>query len=328
MNFARTKIIPLILLTCGLVAGGCKRHAAPSVNPSSPEPASQAAAPTDATALPANIRPALVLYYDFNTGPVDGKVPDQSGRGNDGQAVGVQWVADGHQGGSVLFGLTNSYITVPNNDSINPPHLTMAAWIKTSYKDWVWRRIFDKGTGKGYVLSMCGIENDNHRSFEGQVDIEPGKTWAHSGMQVTDGQWHHVVGTFDGAFAKIYVDGWRAGSQGHWVGELPNTSYDLTIGANRSNPDPAAGEVGASFNGMMDDVMMFNRALSDDEVQELFQSLGGVLGPKPAPPPPPAGSQPKPSAADRLKQLKDLLDQGLINQDQYDQKKKEILDSM
>jgi hypothetical protein len=53
-----------------------------------------------------------------------------------------------------------------------------------------------------------------------------------------------------------------------------------------------------------------------------------VLGPKPAPPPPPAGSQPKPSAADRLKQLKNLLDQGLINQDQYDQKKKEILDSM
>jgi hypothetical protein len=147
-------------------------------------------------------------------------------------------------------------------------------------------------------------------------------------MQVTDGQWHHVVGTFDGEFAKVYVDGWRVGSQGHWVGELPNTFYNLTIGANRSNPDPKYGEAGSSFNGIMDDVMMFNRALSDDEVQELFQSLGGVLGPKPAPPPPPAGSQPKPSAADRLKQLKNLLDQGLINQDQYDQKKKEILDSM
>jgi len=72
---------------------------------------------------------------------------------------------------------------------------------------------------------------------------------------------------------------------------------------------------------------MFNRALSDDEVQALFESQGGVLGPKPAPPPP-AGTPAKPSAADRLKQLKDLLDQGLINQDQYDQKKKEIIDSM
>ncbi len=317
------KIILLTLMSCALLTGACKRHAAPPAKPASP----QEAAPTDAAALPDALRQGLVLYYDFDAEPVGGKVPDRSGRGNDGQAVGVQWVADGHQGGSALFGLTNSYIMVPNNDSINPPHLTMAAWIKTSYKDWVWRRIFDKGTGKGYVLSMCGIENDNKRSFEGQVDIEPGKTWAHSGMQVTDGQWHHVVGTFDGEFAKVYVDGWRAGSQGHWVGEVPNTSYNLTIGANRSNPDASLGEVDASFNGMMDDVMMFNRALSDDEVQALFKSQGGMLGPKPAPPPP-AGTPAKPSAADRLKQLKQLLDQGLINQDDYDQKKKEIIDSM
>jgi len=144
---------------------------------------------------------------------------------------------------------------------------------------------------------------------------------------VTDGNWHHVVGTFDGAVAKVYVDGWPVGAQRHGTGIMTNTFYNLTIGANRSNPDPKYGEVDASFNGMMDDVMMFNRALSDDEVQALFESQGGVLGPKPAPPPP-AGTPAKPSAADRLKQLKDLLDQGLINQDQYDQKKKEIIDSM
>ncbi len=296
-------------MTCGLLNGSL----AADTTPGSP-------------ALPDTLSQGLVLYYDFDTEPVGDKIPDKSGHGNDGLAFGVGWLANGHRGGAVLFGLNHSYITVPNNDSLNPPHLTLAAWIKTSYKDWVWRRIFDKGTGQGYVLSMCG--DDKGKSFRGQVDIEPGKTWAHSGIQVADGQWHHVVGAFDGAFAKVYVDGWRVGSQGHWVGELPNTAYDLTIGANRSNPDANLGEVDASFNGMMDDVMMFNRALSDGEVQELFKSQGGVLGPKPAPPPPPAGTPAKPSAADRLKQLKDLFDQGLINQDQYDQKKKEILDSM
>jgi len=305
----KTKIIPLALMTCGLLNGSL----AADTTPGSP-------------ALPGTLSRDLVLYYDFDNEPVGDKIPDKSGHGNDGLAFGVSWLADGHRGGAVLFGLNHSYITVPNNDSLNPPHLTLSAWIKTSYKDWVWRRIFDKGTGKGYVLSMCG--DDKGKSYRGQVDIEPGKTWAHSGIQVTDGNWHHVAGTFDGAVAKIYVDGWPVGLQGHWVEELTNTFYNLTIGANRSNPDANLGEVDASFNGMMDDVMMFNRALSDDEVQALFKFQGGVLGPKPAPPPPPAGRPAKPGAADRLKQLKDLLDQGLINQDQYDQKKKAILDSM
>jgi Concanavalin A-like lectin/glucanases superfamily len=282
--------------------------------------------PSESSALPPDLRQNLILYYNFNSEPIGGKVADKSGHGNDGLPVNVQFVKDGHRSGAANFGLTNSYITVPNKDEINPPRLTLAAWIKTSYKDWVWRRIFDKGTGQGYVLSMCG--DDKGKSYQGQVDVEPGKTWAASGIQVADGQWHHVVGTFDGTNALIYVDGWSVGTRGHWVGEIPHTPYDLTIGANRSNPDASIGEVGASFNGTMDDVMMFNRALSADEIQALFKSQGGVLGPQPVKPPPAAKPQDKPSAADRLKQVKQLFDQGLIDKENYDRKVKEILDTI
>src|SRR5271169_6632549 len=149
----KNKFIPLVLITCGLVSCGCKRHAVPA-KPASPEPSTEAATPAGAASSPVALPPGLVLYYNFDTEPVDGKISDKSCHGNDGQTVGVQWVADGHQGGSASFGLTNSYITVPNNESINPQHLTLAAWIKTSYKDWVWRRIFDKGVGQGYDLTM------------------------------------------------------------------------------------------------------------------------------------------------------------------------------
>jgi|GEM_PF-1533502 len=217
---------------------------------------------------PDDLKRGLVLHFNFDSEPAAGIIPDLSGQGNNGKDVNVQWIADGHRGGSVQFGLTKSYITVSNNASLNPPQLTMSAWIKTSYKDWVWRRIFDKGTGQGYVLSMCG--DDKGKSFQGEVAIEPGKTWALSGIKVTDGRWRHVVGTFDGTYAKIYVDGRPAGKQRRWEGKIPYTAYDLTIGANRSNPDPNSGEVDASFNGMMDDVMMFNRALSAEEVRTLF----------------------------------------------------------
>jgi hypothetical protein len=217
---------------------------------------------------PDDLKRGLVLHFNFDSEPVAGIIPDLSGQGNNGKDVNVQWIADGHRGGSVQFGLTKSYITVSNNASLNPPQLTLSAWIKTSYQDWVWRRIFDKGTGQGYVLSMCG--DDKGKSYRGEVDIEPGNSWAHSGIKVTDGCWHHVAGTFDGTYAKVYVDGQRAGKPVNWEGKIPYTAYDLTIGANRSNPKPALGEVDASFNGMMDDVMMFNRALSAEEVRTLF----------------------------------------------------------
>jgi hypothetical protein len=292
-----------------------------------------APAPAGRPGLSGNLRQALILHYDFDAEPAGGKIADQSGHGNHGRAVGVQWVADGHRGGAVRFGLTNSYITVPNKDELNPPRLTVAAWIKTSYADNVWRRIFDKCYSKGFALSEGGDQQQWHH--KGKLEWETGMgAGGLSQQRLDDGQWHHVAATYDGADARLYLDGWPVGRPVHRVGELRHTDYDLTIGANRSNPNEAFGEVGASFNGMMDDVMMFNCALADDEIQTLFKSQGGVLGEPPAPPTPPVslapatGNQNQPSAAERLKKLKDLFDQGLINQEQYDQKKKEIMNSL
>ena len=279
------------------------------------------------SALPPEIRKSLILYYDFDSEPLAGKVADKSGHGNDGLVVNVQFVKDGHQGGGAKFALNDSYITVPNNEEINPRRLTVAAWIKTSYSDKVWRRIFDKCYSKGFALSEGGDQQQWHH--KGLLEWETGV--AHGGLSqqsIADGQWHHVVGTYDGVDAKVYLDGWPVGKPGHKVGEIPHTDYDLTIGANRSNPDGAYGEIGASFNGMMDDVMMFNRALSDDEIQTLFKSQGGVLGTQPAQPAPAAGTQNKLSPTDRLKQVKSLFDQGLINKEDYDKKVKEIMDSL
>jgi serine/threonine protein kinase len=305
----------------------------PSTTPApAPSATTGAQSPPQGTApnpaATADWKRGLVLYFSFHEPPKNGVVRDESGSGNDGRVVNVQWTAQGRRGGAFQFSRENSYITVANKDELNPPRLTLAAWIKTSYTDRVWRRIFDKGTTKGYVLSMCGNEADNKGiSYGGQVDIEPGKTAAFSGIQVADGKWHHVAGTFDGKDAKIYVDGSLVGKPNHWVGEIPHTPYDLTIGANRSNPDGSLGEIGASFDGLMDDVMMFNRALSAEEIQTLFKSQGGVLAPQSAQTSAPAPTQTKPNAADRIKQVEELFDQGLINKDQYDRKVKEILDS-
>jgi hypothetical protein len=238
-------------------------------------------------------------------------------------------MADGHQGGAARFGLTDSYISVPNNEKLNSSNLTLSVWIKTSYKDHVWRRILDKRWDRGFAISIGGLNGQDAR-WNGKATLEINKHFCASDAVMCDGQWHHLCGTYDGARQKLYVDGWLQKGGPAWHGGVAANSYDLTIGANRSNPDGALGEVGAAFNGMMDDVMMFNRVLSADEVQALFKSQGGVLGPKPEPPSPPAsaGTESKGDPAERLKKVKALYEQGLINKDDYDKKVKEILDSL
>jgi len=288
-----------------------------------------------ASALPEELRRGLILYYSFDNELSAREIADESGQGNDGQPVNVEWVKDGHQGGAASFGPTNSYITVPDRTKLNPDVLTLSVWIKTSNKDGAWRRIFDKGYDEGYALTMGG-DNKGGGSWQGQVCLRAGKAFVYSGgVQVTDGKWHHVVGTFDGEDAKLFVDGDLARTS-RWAGKVPRTTYNLTIGENRSKFGSAAfmNAVGASFNGLMDDVMMFNRALSDDEVQTLFKAQGGTLGPKLGNPAPVArtparpAAQNKPSADERLKQIKLLLDQGLIDKENYDRKVKEIVDSI
>jgi Concanavalin A-like lectin/glucanases superfamily len=228
-------------------------------------------------AVPYNLAGNLVLYFNFSKPSAD-HVPDLSGHGNNGEAVNVQWVADRQRGGCLQFGLTNSYLRVPDNDSLNPANVTMAAWIKTSFTDRFWRRVFDKAYGKEFDLTMAGDNavggpNDG-KSWRGQVALEVVHQWAPSGINVADDQWHQVVGTFDGSELRLYIDGQPIGSPHRAKGQPKHTSYDLTIGANRSTGVP--GEMGQSFNGLMDDVMMFNRALSPDEIQALYNSQKSV----------------------------------------------------
>jgi hypothetical protein len=198
-----------------------------------------------------------------------GKITDSSGKGNHGVAAGVRWTSDGRRGGAYEFTADGDEIVISNNPSLNPKQLTLAAWIKTSYMDDKWRRIFDKSWDQGYDLTMGG---DWHGlSYRGQVGIEigPRLKFIRSGIVVADGKWHHVAGTFDGNEEIVYVDGRPMGSPVPWKKPVPSNSFNLIIGSNRSTPSE---ESGLSFIGLIDEPMMWNRALSANEVAFLYQS--------------------------------------------------------
>jgi len=217
----------------------------------------------------------LVLHMTFDRDETGGRVSDSSGKGNHGTASGVRWTPDGKHGGAYEFTADGDEIVLANNPSLNPKQLTLAAWIKTTTKDAIWRRIFDKSYTKGYAVSVAG--DWNGKQYEGCVSLEmgPGTHFTTTRKLVTDGVWHQVVVTFDGNMETVFVDGqvearpirWKKGE------ELGATSFDLVIGCNRSNL--TEDDLGKSFRGLIAEPMMWNRALSADEIAFLFESQNG-----------------------------------------------------
>lgn len=227
---------------------------------------------TDAQSAEAELKRGLVLSFTFDGSDPSQKVNDSSGQGNDGLMVGAQWTPGGKHGGGCEFGPVSNSIRVLNKKSLNPQQVTMAAWIKTAHKDQYWRRIFDKGWDTGYTMGISGSDSRSGDAGQGNAYAMICKKYCASERPVADGQWHHVATTFDGYEQRIYVDGQLSCKPIRWRGGITTNNYNLTIGLDGSTPDAYTDNGTASFTGTMDDVMLYNRSLSEKEVLLLFET--------------------------------------------------------
>lgn len=215
----------------------------------------------------------LVLHMTFDSDETAGSITDTSGSGNNGRATGVRWTPDGKKGGAYEFTADGNQIIVPNSKSLNTGRFTLSAWIKTTTGDHYWRRIFDKSYTREFALSVAGDWQNNKWYGQLSMEIGPGTHFALTTKRVDDGQWHHVVTAFDGTNEVIYLDG-QVAAQTRWPGpgKAGTSDFDLVIGCNRSNIAKSEDDLGVSFRGMISQPMMWNRALSPEEVTFLFQS--------------------------------------------------------
>ena len=182
----------------------------------------------------------------------------------------MHWTTDGKKGGAYEFTTNGDQIVISNNDSLNPKQLTLAAWVKTTTKDPRWLRIFDKSYDTGYAMTLAGDWGKD--SWRGQISMEAADPKGHfstTGISVADGQWHQVVATIDGKGQRLYVDGKPQGRPVVFKGNVAANKYNLVIGCNQSDPPE---ELGQSFMGAIDEPMMWDRALSTNEIAFLYQS--------------------------------------------------------
>lgn len=201
-----------------------------------------------------------VGYWRFDEGRGTA-IADSSPNGNDGVVEAPVWV-EGKRGMALQFD-TQHIATVPDSPSLNlRDEVTVAFWLKL---------LADTGT---WQFPVAKYQQENVRRNYGiyihKDTLAPcfsasfeGGSYAHSDVpstqSVNDGQWHHLAATYSvfDERVRLYIDGRLAVDQAHSEGAMLLTSDPLRIG------------VGTS--GAIDEVMLFPRALSADEVAALAE---------------------------------------------------------
>jgi len=224
-----------------------------------------------------------VAYWKFDDGGLSATASDSSGTNIGTLNGGPSWVA-GKIGQALSFNGTNQYVSVPDVAALNAYPLTVAAWFKTGTTTGSPAIVnkYVSASMNGYNLffyqgSLCAwyFENSSYYVFAGGAGqctmTTPG---------FNNNNWHHVVFTVDGSGGKLYVDGTQQATQA-WnnpaFAAATSTTQPLSIGyypGTATNP---------YFPGTIDEVRIYNRALSAAEVSELYalttpSSGGSVIG--------------------------------------------------
>lgn len=194
----------------------------------------------------------------------DGNGNDIEGSNNGMLQNGAIATGAGKVGQAFSLDGVNDYVTVANHSSLNGfSSATIDAWIRLNATSGRQAIVSKTPAGEYYLLINNGklsFENNNVSS-----DVFTGTTMLSAAV------WYHVAVTYDGSNTRLYVNGVEDGIQaGIWAAA---NSQSLSIGQRGDNAD--------FFNGLIDEVEIFDRALSAAEIQSLYNA-GGFGKCKPA----------------------------------------------
>jgi len=220
---------------------------------------------------------ATGLYAHWKLDDGAGPTALDSVGGHDGTLVSTPaWVAGTLDGGLDFDGV-NDYVDVGTFD-VPGGGLTMMGWFNAETIPETDPRIISKASGPDpsdpyWQLSTRSPGTDRYL----RMRIKAGGTTSELGDSselLSPGQWYFAVGTYDAATGsmKLYLDGVEVASGSHAVGGPvdANPSVPVAIGAN--------GSVERFFDGVLDDVRLYDRALSAAEIADLYaEGLGGPI---------------------------------------------------
>jgi len=208
-----------------------------------------------------NLEDGLLAHYPFN-----GNADDNSGNNNHGSGSNVSLTTDRFENPDSAFEFngTNSVISVPNSDSLSSPttELTLVAWINAPS----WSLVGSTTWAPVLMKSNVSTNAFQYRMSVGSngmgTAINNWNNSAGSSAPISFNQWYLLVTTFKDDTLNGYLNGLLIDSK-PLTGPINLDTRPLEIG----HDVPGAIEV---FNGKIDDVRIYNRALNKHEIWELF----------------------------------------------------------
>jgi gliding motility-associated-like protein len=225
----------------------------------------------------------LLGYYPFN-----GNANDESGNGNNATFYAVTLTTDrcGIANSAFYFGGVNNYIMLPSEDLIHLDEYTYSLWFRAdslphaALDSWVLLAVGSESDNIEQVFSIHSDATLTGKSFN--IGDNPSVTTIRTAPIQTD-NWHHGVFTRDNTRLKIFIDG---------VQMVNISNLDSLIHGQPANygTDPQTATIGGRsdlaskryFVGAIDEVRIYNHALSLEEIRQLFYTectLSQVFGP-------------------------------------------------
>ena len=206
----------------------------------------------------------LIAAYGFAEGS-GSTVADVSGNNNTGTISGATWTTAGRFGGALLFNGTNAVVTVPNAVSLQlTTGMTLEAWVYPTVTPTGWRAVIDKNVDRYYLMASS---TPNNRPSVGGT-WTGGKTNLAAPTALPINTWTHLATTFDGATVRLFVNGTQVASRAEPT-PLTSSTATLQIGGNAYSDE--------FFAGRIDEVRIYNRALTVGEIQsDLANPLGAA----------------------------------------------------
>lgn len=212
------------------------------------------------------IADGLIAYYPFN-----GDIKDHSGNENNATDHNTTFTEDrfGKNNSACKFNGYSSYLSILNKDALNPVNISIAAWVQVE-------NFYSGDNGGNYIVSKGNDGNYGHYGLLYLSEIPKiqgiigGVGLPHIGLTsnsvIKENQWTHLCTTYDGQKLRLFVNGVLdseiLANENYYLG---CNAEDLYIGKNHHLVYPYW--LGAN----LDEVRIYNRALTDDEVFTLFE---------------------------------------------------------
>jgi PKD repeat protein len=226
------------------------------------------AATYTATYTPATGAPGLIAAYAFNEGSGSTTI-DATGRGHTGSLEGATWTTAGKNGNALAFNGANNLVSVADAPDLDfSTGLTLEAWVRpTTLSGWRTVALKEESGGLAYAL----YAHDNAPRPAGTLNMGAADVNVPGAAALALSTWTHLAVTYDGSNARLYVNGGQVGSVAA-SGALRTTGYPLTIGGNHVWDE--------WFAGQIDDLRIYNRALSAGEIStDMTTPVGGSTPP-------------------------------------------------